>query len=596
MLKRIKRRYHNTVSALPLPSLAVALRAALRHGYSVQTLKADVLAGLVVGVVALPLSMALAIATGVPPQHGLYTAIVGGALIALLGGSAAQVSGPTAAFVVVLVPISAKYGLGGLLVATMMAGMILLAMGWARFGRFIQFIPYPVTTGFTAGIAVVIATLQLKDFLGLRVEHMPDHYFERVEALAAALPTARLPDVAVGALTLALLLVWPRITKRVPAPLVALTAGTVAAYALGRVAPGFTVDTIGTRFSYVADGVVHPGIPRLPPLPALPWSLPAANGAASLGLSLRMVRELLPSAFAIAMLGAIESLLSAVVADGMAGTKHDPDSELVAQGIGNIVAPFFGGFAATGAIARTATNIRSGGKTPIAAVVHSAFVLGAVVALAPVLAYLPMASLAALLLLVAYNMSEIKHFIHVLRVAPKSDLAVQLTCFGLTVAFDMVVSVTAGVLLAALLFMHRMAEISGTTLIKEGHPTLREPLPRGVVLYDIAGPLFFGAAQAAMSALDQIAQGTRIVILDVADVPAMDGTGLVNLESVLDRLHRDRALVILAGVQPQPARVLHKAGIEAEEGHLAFCDTVESAVELARRIRGAAPTITPLPL
>jgi SulP family sulfate permease len=454
-----------------------------------------------------------------------------------------------------------------------------------------------VTTGFTAGIGVVIATLQLKDFLGLRVEKMPEHYFDRVHALALAAPTARLPDLAIGAGTLAILLLWPRVTKRVPAPLVALIAATVAAWALGRVIPGFRVDTIGSRFSYVSDGVTHPGIPRLPPLPGLPWSMPGPGGAAPIGLSFEMVRALVPSAFAIAMLGAIESLLSAVVADGMAGTKHDPDGELVAQGIGNMIAPFFGGFAATGAIARTATNIRSGAQSPVAAMVHAAFVLTAVLVLAPVLAYLPMASLAALLLLVAYNMSEIKHFIHVIRVAPKSDVFVQITCFSLTVAFDMVVSVTAGVLLAALLFMRRMAEISGSKLVSEGHPALRDPLPPGVVLYDIAGPLFFGAAQAAMSALDHIGKGTRVVILDLEDVPAMDATGLVNLESALARLQRDRAYVILVGVQPQPAKVLQKAGIEEDAERLALRPTVEDAVALARQIRENAPpsAATPAP-
>jgi SulP family sulfate permease len=597
MLKRIRRRYESTVSALPLPTLGAALRAALRAGYSGATFKADLLAGVVVGVVALPLSMALAIATGVPPQHGLYTAIIGGGLIALAGGSPTQVSGPTAAFVVILVPISAKYGIGGLLVATVIAGIILLTLGWARMGRLIQFVPYPVTTGFTAGIGVVIATLQLKDFLGLTVAHVPEHYFDRVYALATALPTLRVPDVAIGAGTLAILVCWPRVTQRIPAPLVALSASTLAAFVLGYLAPGFKVDTIGTRFSYVVDGVTYPGIPRLPPLPNLPWNLPGPDGTTSIGLSFKMVRELLPSGFAIAMLGAIESLLSATVADGMAGTKHDPDGELVAQGVGNLVAPFFGGFAATGAIARTATNIRSGAKTPVAAMVHAAFVLCAVVALAPILSYLPMASLAALLLLVAYNMSEIKHFVHVIRVAPKSDVAVQLTCFSLTVAFDMVVSVTAGVLLAALLFMRRMAEISGAKLVKEGHPALREPLPRGVLLYDIGGPLFFGAAQAAMSALDHVARGTRIVVLDLEDVPAMDATGLVNLESALERLERDKVFVILAGVQPQPVKVLKKAGIEAEQGVLAFCDTVEQALCLARELRDAAPPsmATPLP-
>jgi SulP family sulfate permease len=599
MLKRIKRRYENAVSNIPLPKLGAALRAAFARGYDGARLKQDILAGVIVGIVALPLSMALAIATGVPPQHGLYTAIVAGGLIAALGGSPTQVSGPTAAFVVVLVPISVKYGIGGLLVATVLAGLILLTLGWARLGRLIQFVPYPVTTGFTAGIAVVIATMQLKDFLGLTVDHMPEHYLERVQALVLALPTARWPNIAIGALTLGILVLWPRVTKRVPAPLVALISATVLAWVLGRVVPGFEVDTIGSRFSYVSEGVTHRGIPRLPPMPGLPWLFPGPDGHTSIGLSFSMIRALLPSAFAIAMLGAIESLLSAVVADGMAGTKHDPDGELVAQGIGNIVAPFFGGFAATGAIARTATNIRSGAQSPISAITHAVFVLGAVLLLAPALALLPMASLAALLLLVAYNMSEIKHFAHVIRVAPKSDVTVQLTCFGLTVAFDMVVSVTAGVLLAALLFMRRMAEISGAKLHREGsHPTLREPLPKGVVLYDIGGPLFFGAAQAAMSALDHIGKGTRVVILDLEDVPAMDATGLVNLESALERLRRDKAFVILAGVQQQPAKVLQKAGIVEENERLAYCATLDDAVVLARELRENAPpsVMTPLPV
>jgi SulP family sulfate permease len=598
MLRRIRRRYESVASALPTLQLrfASALRESLREGYDARKFRDDLLAGLVVGIVALPLSMALAIATGVPPQHGLYTAIVAGFVTALLGGSRTQVTGPTAAFVVVLVPISLKYGLGGLLVATMLAGMMLCLMGVARMGKLIQFIPYPVTTGFTAGIGVVIATLQLKDFLGLTTEKLPEHYLDRVQALALALPSTHWPDLLIGAVTLVLLLVWPRLTGKVPAPLVALAFAAGLALLLGRLIPSFHVDTIGTRFSYVVDGMSHPGIPRLPPLPVLPWHLPGGDGK-PLVLSIALLRELLPSAFTIAMLGAIESLLSAVVSDGMAGTKHDPDGELLAQGIGNMLAPFFGGFAATGAIARTATNIRSGGRTPIAAMVHALFVLGAVLLLAPLVAYLPMAALAALLLIVAYNMSEIKHFIHVLRVAPKSDVLVQVSCFLLTVIFDMVVAVTAGVLVAALLFMRRMAEISGAKLITDKHPALREPLPRGVVLYEIAGPLFFGAAQAALSTLDAIAGKTKIVILDIEAVPAMDATGLVNLESSLERLERDRTLVILAGVQPQPGKVLEKAGIKPERDVLEICATVEEAVALARALRDAAPpsVMTPLP-
>jgi SulP family sulfate permease len=546
------------------------------------------MAGLVVGIVALPLSMALAIASGVPPQHGLYTAIVAGGLIAAFGGSRTQVSGPTAAFVVVLTPISAKFGIGGLLVATLMAGLILMALGLAHLGKLIQYIPHPVTTGFTAGIAVVIATLQLKDLLGLRIAAMPEHFLERVYALAAALPTVRVAEFSIGLLTLAILIIWPKITKRVPAPLVALTIASLSCIVLSRLIPDFEVATIGSRFSYIEDGITHAGIPRTPPLPVLPWTLPGAGGQPFV-LSFDTLRQLLPAGFAIAMLGAIESLLSAVVADGMARTKSDPDAELIAQGIGNVVSPFFGGFAATGAIARTATNIRSGGRSPVASIVHALFILGAVILLAPIVSYLPMTSLAALLLIVAWNMSEVKHFVHVLKVAPKSDVAVQLTCFSLTVVFDMVVSVTAGVVLAALLFMRRMAEITGVRLAEGAHPELREPLPPGVILYQIAGPLFFGAAQKAMSALETISGQARTVILHIEAVPAMDATGLVNLESAIERLHHEKTFVILAGVQPQPAKLLEKAGITFEEDRLAICATLEAAVAYARRREALHP-------
>ncbi|MGH7338615.1 MAG: SulP family inorganic anion transporter, partial [Myxococcota bacterium] len=295
---------------------AVALRRSLAQDYGAAELKADLLAGTVVGLVALPLSMALAIASGVPPQYGLYTAIVAGFATALLGGSKVQVSGPTAAFVVILAPISAQFGLGGLALATLLAGALLVAMGLARFGRFVEFVPYPVTTGFTAGIAVVIGALQAKDFLGLTVVAMPPHFVDRVVELGKALPSARWPEALVGAATLAVLVAWPRWSRRIPAPLVALSFGTLLGVALARFVPGADVATIASRFTYVADGVVRAGIPQLPPLPLLPWSLPGADGA-PLGLSLALVRELLPSAFAIAMLGAIESLLSAVVADGM---------------------------------------------------------------------------------------------------------------------------------------------------------------------------------------------------------------------------------------------------------------------------------------
>jgi SulP family sulfate permease len=578
------RRYEalNGASQPPLRP-AVALRQALRHGYSAQDLRSDALAGIVVGIVALPLSMALAVASGVAPQYGLYTAIVAGAVIAALGGSMVQVSGPTAAFVVLLAPISARFGVGGLVMASLMAGVVLILMGVLRLGGLIQFVPYPVTTGFTAGIAVVIATLQLKDFLGLTVAHMPERYLERAAALGRALPTLRWQDLAIGVLTLALLLLWPRVTRKVPAPLVALSLAGVAAALLTQYVPGFTVATIRSRFSYELGGRILQGIPQLPPLPVLPWHLPGVDGK-PLGLSFGLLRDLAPSAFAIAMLGAIESLLSAVVADGMSGGSHDPDAELMAQGTGNLIAPFFGGIAATGTLARTATNVRSGARSPPAAIFHPLSVL----ALAPVLGYLPMASLAALLLIVAWNMSEVKHFVHALRVAPESDVLVLLTCFLLTVVFDMVVSVTVGVMLAALLFMRRMAEVSGVRLVDQ-HPLLTG-LPKDVLVYEVAGPLFFGAAQKAMSALHRTPTVISVVLLDLSAVPAMDATGLVSLEAAVERLRALGVFVVLAGVQPQPLRVLARSDLRRRRDQIAVFRSMERAVAAARkRSRAVVP-------
>ncbi len=542
---------------------------------------------MVVGVVALPLSMALAIASGVAPQHGLYTAIVAGALIALLGGSKVQVAGPTAAFVVILAPIAARFGLGGLLLATMMAGLILAAMGIYRMGRFIEFVPYPVTTGFTAGIALVIGTLQLKDFLGLEVAALPPDYLARLAVLVRALPTAHLTDFCVGAFTLGVLLVWPRISKRVPAPLVALLLAGVAAHFAGRWWPGFSVVTIDDRFSYMLGGATYPGIPRLPPAPVLPWNLPGAGGA-PLVISFELIRELLPAAFTIAILGAIESLLSAVVADGMTGKKHDPDSELLAQGIGNVVAPFFGGFAATGAIARTATNVRAGARTPFAAVFHALFVLVAVLAFAPLMGHLPMAALAALLLHVAVRMAEGKHILHILKVAPRTDIVVLVTCFSLTVLFDMVVAVTVGIVLASILFMERMAAVSRVSLVSSEELDLDRPLPSNLLLYEIAGPLFFGAAQKAMTAVRAVAKGVKVVVFDLRAVPLLDATGLVALDSTVLKLREAGVFVVLAGVQSGPLRVLAKAGWRNREGELAIGTSFDKALDLALAAADAA--------
>jgi SulP family sulfate permease len=552
--------------------LAFGLRGALREGYGAPDLRRDMMAGLIVGIVALPLAMALAIASGAPPQHGLYTSIVAGALIAVTGGSRVSVSGPTAAFVVLLAPVTHTYGIGGLMTASLMAGCILVLFGLLRLGRLIEFIPHPVTTGFTAGIAVVIAGLQVKDFFGLQTAALPEHFPEKMAALFSAAQTFRWQELAVGATTLALLIVWPRITRQVPAPLAAIAVVTIAAYLLGRYVEGFAVDTIGTRFAG--------GIPREPPLFLLPWNAPGPDGA-PLGLSLNILRQLAGPAFAIAALGAIESLLCAVVADGMAGTKHDSDVELAAQGLGNIAAPFFGGFAATAALARTATGVRAGARSPISALTHSIFVLAAVLALAPLLSHLPMAALAALLLLVAWNMSEVRHFVHILRVAPRSDVAVLLTCFGLTVVFDMVVAVSVGIVLAALLFMRRMSDLFEAKLSDTPHPHLKDPHLAGVVIYQIAGPLFFGAAEKAVSALARISGTTRAVILQMDDVPTMDITGLVALESAIQRLHGLGVFVAIAGVQPQPRGMLEKAGLK-DARLLSICDESDEAVAAVR--------------
>ena len=563
-------------------TIGLALRRVLREGYTGRELRADVAAGLTVGVVALPLSMALAIASGVAPQHGLYTAIVAGAVIALCGGSKFQVSGPTAAFVVILAPIAAQSGLGGLLVATMLAGLLLVAMGLARLGRLVELVPYPVTTGFTAGIAVVIASLQIKDLLGIE-SPMPGPFFERMAALVHSAPGIRPAELGMGLATLALLVAWPRFSRRLPGPLVALALAGAAAFLLERFT-GLSFDTVHDRFSYPVGTLVGHGIPRLPPAPVLPWHLPGAGGAPFV-LSLETLRSLLPAAFTIAMLGAIESLLSAVVADGMTGKRHDPDTELVAQGLGNFVAPFFGGIAATGAIARTATNVRAGARSPIAAVVHSLFVLVAVMVAAPVLGWLPMSALAAMLLHVAWRISEARLVLRLVRRAPGSDLFVLATCFFLTVVFDMVVAVGVGIVLASLLFMRRMADVASVRLVSGEELGEANPVPPGWMCYELAGPLFFGAAQKAMSAVRITGAGVRGLVFDLRAVPMLDATGIVALEATVQRLEREGVFVVLAGVQPQPLRVLARAGFRNRPGRLAIGRSYEQAMDLVGRTR-----------
>ena len=572
---------------------ATALRDKLRGGYDLTKLQADLLAGITVGIVAVPLAMALAIGSGVPPQYGLYTAIVAGLLIALTGGSRFSVSGPTAAFIVILHPIAEKYGLGGLVTAGFMAGIMLIGMGVGRMGKLIQFIPYPVTTGFTTGIAVVIASLQFKDFFGLQLAVQPEHFLERIWLSGQALPGLHLPDFLIGGITLALLLLWPRLKTGFPAPLVGIVIATALAWLLSRTVDGFQVATIASRFSYVQGGETLPGIPPFLPQFMLPWQLPGPDGQ-PIGMSLGLLEELLGPAMAIAVLGAIESLLCAVVADGMTGTKHDPDAELIGQGIGNVIGPFFGGIAATGALARTAANIRAGARGPLAAVFHALFILLVLLALAPLLGYMPMAALAALLLLVAWNMSELKHFRHIFQVAPGSDILVLLVCFGLTVVFDMVIAISVGVVLAALLFMNRMAELTGGKHIEADHPHLESPLPEGVRLYEVSGSLFFGAAEKAMSALHDIGAQPRAVIINIEDVTVMDVSGLVALDSAIERLRSDNILVAIAGVHGQPALLMRRAGLHNIPGKLLLSASLPQALMRVRRYLGEAADGRPL--
>jgi SulP family sulfate permease len=564
---------------------ATALRDKLRRGYDLTQLRADLLAGITVGIVAVPLTMALAIGSGAPPQYGLYTAIIAGLLIALTGGSRFSVSGPTAAFIIILHPVAEKYGLGGLVTAGFMAGMMMITMGVARMGKFIQFIPHPVTTGFATGIAVVIASLQFRDFFGLQLAVQPEHFLERLWLVGQALPSFHMPDLIIGASTLTLLLLWPRLKTGLPAPLIGVIAATTLAWLLSRFVEGFEVDTIASRFSYVRDGQTLPGIPSFPPHFLPPWQLPGPDGR-PLGLSLGLINELLGPAMAIALLGAIKSLLCAVVADGMTGTRHDPDAELIGQGIGNVVAPFFGGIAASGALARTVSNIRAGARGPLAAVFNALFVLLALLALAPLLSDMPMAGLAALLLQGAWNMSEHKHFRHIFQVAPGSDILVLLVCFGLTVIFNMVIAISVGVVLASLLFMNRMAELSVGQHIEADHPHLESPLPEGVRLYEVSGSLFFGAAEKAMSALHDIGARPRAVIIDITGVTVMDVSGLVALDSAIERLRSDDILVAIAGAHGQPALLMRRAGLHNVPGKLLLSASLPQALMRVRRYLG----------
>lgn len=556
------------------PPLFSAWKHTLSAGYNAQRLRSDIIAGITVGIIAIPLAMALSIAIGLPPQHGLYTVLVAGFLIALLGGSRLNVSGPTAAFVVILLPITQQFGLAGLLICTLMAGAILIGMALLRAGSLLQFIPYPVTLGFTAGIGIVLATLQMKDALGLSNIGPSSNFLEQVQQLVLALPSIQLGDSLIAAITLTILIAWPRFFPRVPGHLPALVIGTLLAITFKHF--DWPVATLGERFSYFVEGVEYPGIPPFLPSFAWPWTLPGPSGE-PLVLSFELFRQLLAPAFAIAMLGAIESLLCAVVADGMAGTKHDSNGELFAQGIGNLVAPLFGGITATAAIARSAANVRAGAYSPMAAMTHALVVLLAMLFLAPLFSLLPMSALAALLLMVAWNMSEPKHVIHTLKIAPRNDILVLLTCLILTVLFDMVLAVGVGLILAAGLFIKHISETTDTRPSHAPHIKALQDLPDSICSYSIRGPLFFGAAEKALSVLRQVQPSIKVVIIDMSAVPVLDMTAIAGLTKVLEDYRQRDIGVILVGTTSRLRLKMRRANIRLSPKQLSYVRDFEQA-------------------
>ena len=543
--------------------------ACWREKYTLQRFIRDIIAGITVGIIAIPLAMALAIASGVPPQYGLYTSAVAGIVIAVSGGSRYSVSGPTAAFVVILYPVSQQFGLSGLLIATLLSGLFLVFMGACRFGRLIEYIPLSVTLGFTSGIAITIATMQIKDLFGLHLETAPEHYIEKVVALAQALPTVNLADTLIGLTTLLVLIIWPKLGIRLPGHLPALLAGMAVMGVMSLF--GDEVATIGTRFSYLLpDGTQGQGIPPILPRWVLPWDV-ATPGGHTMTLDWQSISALLPAAFSMAMLGAIESLLCAVVLDGMTGKKHNSNAELIGQGFGNLAAPFFGGITATAAIARSAANVRAGATSPVSAIVHALLVVLALLVLAPWLSYLPLAAMAALLLIVAWNMSEAHKVIDLLRHGPKDDIIVMLLCMSLTVLFDMVIAITVGIVLASLLFMRRIARM---TRLSE----LPETLPAQRLVLRVNGPLFFAAAERIFNEVMARSESYHTIILQWDAVPVLDAGGLNAFLRFSDALPKGKQLII-TDIPFQPLKTLARANIHPIEGRRTFYPALAQALE-----------------
>lgn len=539
------------------------LFSVLREGYESARLRADVTAGLTVAIIALPLSMALAIASGTTPDKGLITAVVAGLLISALGGSRVQIGGPTGAFVVIVFNVIAWHGYDGLVLATLLAGIILAVAGYMRLGGLVKYIPHPVVTGFTAGIAVIIASSQVKDFLGLRMVVVPADFLPKWSAYFDAVGSIHPITVAIGVAALGTIIILRKVAPRIPGFLVAivLTSVVVTAFAL-------PVDTIGTRFPHMATGV---------PMPRLP------------AFSIEKVQAVLPSAFTIAFLAGIESLLSAVVADGMTGFRHRSNQEMVGQGVANFASALFGGIPATGAIARTATNIKAGGRSPIAGMSHAIFILLFILFGSKLMAFVPMAALAAILFMVAWGMSEYRHFLGYLRM-PNGDRIVLLLTFGLTVLVDLTVAIGVGVTLASLIFMSRMSSTVeiGTGFDGEDEDLhQRDAVPPDVEVFRMSGPFFFGVVGGLMDTFRAMGQQPRAIILRMRLVPMIDASGATALEGLVEEAKRAGIQVILSGVQPQPQEMLRRVHLGNGKGRIRYADDFTDALELARKVVGA---------
>lgn len=525
--------------------------------YNITTLKHDLVASLIISFIALPLAMALSIAVGLPPQYGLYTAIIAGTVVPLLGGSFHQVSGPTAAFVVIIAPIIRAHGLRGLIITTLIAGIILILIGVLKLGRYINYIPYPVTTGFTAGIAVVIAILSLNDFLGLHIAKMPESFLHKANAIIQALPHISWSEAAVGSLSLLLMFMSKCFIKNIPSQIIGIIAGTILSIVL--LYFGFNVDTIGSRFSYTfPDGTAGHGVP-----PFLPtFNILGLSKSELFALpSISELKVLLIPSCVIAALAALESLLSAAVADGMANTKHNPNAELVGIGIGNILSGLASGIPATGAIARTATNIQGGGKTPIASALHGVLILFYILFFARYIAYIPMATLAALLLFTAYCMSHIKQCIRVLKIGPAESSIVLIVCFGFTVAIDMIAGVTVGIITACFLLLKRLAGI--TQLQVSSHKNKKQKtallhIPRDVAVYHISGSLFFGNIEEIVEQIEIFSTKIKTFIVDLEEVPFIDMSGMIAIKRIAFALAKEKKILIVCAKRTIAVKIKEK--------------------------------------